>query len=234
LLARCKGHYKSLDAAHLLRWLEGGIAMGLLGLPEEVYTDLVKHYQSGGIGASLLEKESPETVGREKAVKIEGRNISLVIPKFAMGSVGGGKGLDIGPSFSKNVRITHPVVNFHHIVRGVAPRDDNEMSATLVAEKKGLISKEVVGVKWEGGRVASMLNADAELNKNILRRGIDSLKVEGDSKNGVLRIILRDKIDVVTESSGFIVKETKNRAEKLPSLEDFDIIDRIAGKLKTG
>jgi len=157
-----------------------------------------------------------------------------VIPKFAMGSVGGGKGLDIGPSFSKNVSITHPVVNFHHIVKGVAPRDDKEMSATLVAEKKGFLSKEVVGVRWEGGRVASMLNADTELNKNILRRGIDSLKVEGDSKNGVLRIILRDKIDVVTESSGFIVKETKNRAEKLPSLEDFDIVDRIAGKLKTG
>ena len=199
-----------------------------------MYTDLVKHYQSGGISASLIDKESPETVGREKAVKIEGRNVSLVIPKFAMGSVGGGKGLDIGPSFSKNVSITHPVVNFHHIVKGVAPRDDKEMSATLVAEKKGFLSKEVVGVRWEGGRVASMLNADTELNKNILRRGIDSLKVEGDSKNGVLRIILRDKIDVVTESSGFIVKETKNRAEKLPSLEDFDIVDRIAGKLKTG
>jgi hypothetical protein len=208
--------------------------MGLLGLPEEVYTDLVKHYQSGGITASLIDKESPETVGREKAVKIVGRNISLVIPKFAMGSVGGGKGLDIGPSFSKNVSITHPVVNFIHIVKGVAPRDDKEMSATLVPEKKGFLSKEIVGVKWEGGRVASMLNADAELNKNILRRGIDSLKVEGDTKNGVLRIVLRDKIDVVTESSGFIVKETKNRAEKLPSLEDFDIIDRIAGKLKTG
>ena len=209
--------------------------MGLLGLPEEVYTDLVKHYQSGGITASLIDKESPETVGREKAVKIVGRNVSLVIPKFAMGSVGGGKGSDFSPlSFGKGASITHPVVNFHHIVKGVAPKDDKEMSATLVPEKKGFLSKEVVGVRWEGGRVASMLNADVELNKNILRRGIDSLKVEGDSKNGVMRIVLRDKIDIVTESSGFIVKETKNRAEKLPSLEDFDIIDRIAGKLKTG
>jgi hypothetical protein len=87
-------------------------------------------------------------------------------------------------------------------------------------------------VKWEGGRVASMLNADLELNRRIVERGISSLKVEGDCKNGCLRIVLQDKIDMVTESSGFLVKETKNRAEKLPSLEVFDIIDGIAAKLK--
>ena len=51
---------------------------------------------------------------------------------------------------------------------------EEEKEAEEVAEKKGLLSKEIVGVRWEGGRVASMLNADTELNKNILRRGIDS------------------------------------------------------------
>jgi hypothetical protein len=227
-------HYKVSDRSYPLGWLEGGIAMGFLGLPEEVYSDLVKHYQSGGIAASLIDKESPETVGGEKAVKIEGRNVSLVIPKFAMGSISSGKGGGFGPSISKQVTITHPVVNFQHIVKGVMPKDDNEMSANLVPTKKGFLSKEIVGVKWEGGRVASLLNADPELNKRILSRGIDSLKVEGDSKNGCLRIVLREKIDFVTQSSGFIVKDTKNRAEKLPSLETFDIIDTIAGKLKTG
>jgi hypothetical protein len=206
--------------------------MGFLGLPEEVYTDLVKHYQSGGIAASLLDKESPETVGGEKAVKILGRNVSLVIPKFAMGSISSGKGGGFGPSISKQATITHPVVNFQHIVKDVRPKDDKDMSANLVAEKKGIFSKEIVGVKWEGGRVASMLNADLELNRRIVERGISSLKVEGDCKNGCLRIVLQDKIDMVTESSGFLVKETKNRAEKLPSLEVFDIIDGIAAKLK--
>jgi len=208
--------------------------MSLLGLPEEVYTDLVKHYQSGGITASLLDKESPETVGREKAVKIEGKNVSLVIPKFAMGSISGGKGGGFGPSISKNVTITHPVVNFHHIVKVVTPKDDKEMSANLVVEKKGLLSKEIVGVRWEGGRIASMLNSDPGLNKRILSCGIDSLKVEGDSKNGCLRIVLRDKIDFVTESSGFLVKQTKNRAEKLPSLMTFEIVDSIAERIKKG
>jgi hypothetical protein len=208
--------------------------MGLLGLPEEVYTDLVKHYQSCGIIASLVGKESPETVERKKAVKIEGKNVSLVIPKFAMGSVSGGRGGSIGSSMSKNVTITHPVVNFQHIVKGVKSAYDKEMNANLVAEKKGLLSKEVVGVRWEGGRIASMLNADPDLNKRILSCGIESLKVEGDSKNECLRIVLRNKIDVVTESSGFLVKTTKNRVDKLPSLTAFEIVDSIAGRIRQG
>jgi hypothetical protein len=206
--------------------------MGFLGLPEEVYTDLVKHFQSGGISATLLDKESPETVGGEKAVKIGGRNVSLVIPKFAMGSVGGGKGFELGPSISKKETITHPVVNFQHIVKGKVPADEKELNATLVAKKKGLLSKEVVGLEWEGGRVASMLNADTELNNVLMRNGVSSLKVEADSKNGCIRIVHQQNINLVSESSGFLVKEHKNRAEGLPSLQVFEAIDRIAGRLK--
>jgi hypothetical protein len=208
------------------------MAMGLLGLPDEVYTDLVKHFQSGGISAALLEKDSPETVGGDKAVKISGRQVSLVIPKFAMGSVGGGKGFELGPSIGKKATVTHPVVNFHHIVKGRIPADEKEMNATLVAKRKGLLSKEVTGVEWEGGRVASMLNSDAELNNTLLRNNVSSLKVEGDAKNGCFRIVLQQKIDVVIESSGFLVKETKNRAERLPSLQVFEAIDKIASRLK--
>lgn len=205
--------------------------MGLLGLPDEVYTDLVRQYQSAGISATLIDKNSPETVGGEKAVKIDGRRVSLVIPKFAMGSVGGGKGFELGPSISKKETITHPVVNFHHIVKGRVPANEKEMNATLVAKKKGFLSKEVVGAEWEGGRVASMLNADAELTNTLVRNNVGSLKIEGDSKNGCFRIVLQQKIDVVTESSGFLIKETKNRAEKLPSLQVFEAIERIAARL---
>ena len=223
----------SSDHIHLFGWLKGGMAMGLLGLPEEVYTDLVKHFQSGGIAATLLDKDSPETVGGERAVKISGRNISLVVPKFAMGSVGGGKGFELGPSFGKKETITHPVVNFHHIVRGKIPTDEKETNATLVAKKKGLLSKEVVGLEWEGGHLASMLNSDSELNNVLLRNGVSSLRVEADCKNGCIRIVHQQKIDLVSESSGFLVKETKSRTERLPSLQVFEAIDRIAGRLKT-
>jgi hypothetical protein len=222
-----------LDLIHLLGWIEGGMAMGFLGLPKEVYTDLVRHYQSGGIGATLLDKDSPETVGGEKAVKISGRNVSQVIPKFARGSVGGGKGFEMSPSISKKKSITHPVVNFHHIVKGRVPADEKEMNATLVARKKGLLSKEIVGLEWEGGRVASMLNSDPELNNVLMRNGVSSLKVEGDCKHGCIRIVHQQKIDLVSESSGFLIKKTTSRAEKLPSLQVFEAIDKIAGRLKT-
>ena len=164
--------------------------------------------------------------------KLTGRNVSLVIPKFAMGSVGGGSGGGFGPSIGKKQTITHPVVNFNHIVKGKVPADDKEMNATLVAKKKGLLSKEIVGLEWEGGRVASMLNSDPELNNMLMRNGVSSLKVEADSKNGCMRIVHQHKIDLVSESSGFLVKETKTWTQGLPSLQVFEAIDRIAGRLK--
>ena len=206
--------------------------MGFLGLPDAVYTDLVNQFMTGGIGATVLDEKSPETVDKERAVKIAGRNVSLVIPKFAMGSVGGGSGGGFGPSIGKKQTITHPVVNFNHIVRGKVPADGKEMNATLVAKKKGMLSKEIVGVEWEGGRVASMLNADPELNNMLLRNGVSSLKVEADSKNGCMRIVHQHKIDLVSESSGFLVKESRTWTQGLPSLQVFEAIDRIAGRLK--
>jgi hypothetical protein len=194
----------------------------------------VRHYQSGGITAYLIDKESPETVGREKAVKIEGKNVNLVIPKLATRSLVGGKAGELSQTIGKKVTVTHPVINFHHIVKGVMPRNDKEKSATMVVEKRGLLSMEIVGVRWEGGRVASTLNTDPDLKKKILTGGIDSLKVEEDCKNGCLRIVLRDKIDVVTESSGFLVRQRKNRVERLPSLETFEIVDDIAERIRGG
>lgn len=208
--------------------------MGLQGLPSEVYTDLVKHYQSGGITAYLVDEDSPETVGREKAVKIEGKNVNLVIPRCEKDSLANGISGGFDPTIGKKVTVAHPVVNFHHIVKGMMPRDENEINANMVVEKRGLLSMEIVGVRWEGGRVASMLNTDPDLKKIILSGGIDSLKVEEDCTNRCLRIVLQDKIEVVTESSGFLIKQTKNRAEKLPSLMTFEIVDQIAARIRQG
>lgn len=57
----------------------------MFGIPEEVFRDLVKHYQNAGLNAVLLEKDSPETIDKERAIKISGRKFALVILKFASG-----------------------------------------------------------------------------------------------------------------------------------------------------
>jgi len=64
----------------------------MFGIPKEVFGDLVAHYQRAGIGAVLLEKDSPETIGKETAIKVSGRNFDLVILKFARGSMAAGRG----------------------------------------------------------------------------------------------------------------------------------------------
>ena len=64
----------------------------MFGIPKEVFRDLLKHYQSAGINATLLDKKSPETVAGETAIKIEGRNFDLVVLKFARGSMAVGRG----------------------------------------------------------------------------------------------------------------------------------------------
>ena len=201
-------------------------------LPNEGYADLLLHYQRCGIAATIIEKDNPEALEGQRALKISGRNIDLVIPVLARGVVSGGGGF--GPSISKQTTVTHPVVDFHHIVRGVVPRNDADVNAKIVAEKKGLISKELVSIRWEGGPLAGRLNADTDLRQKLLRNGVDDLSIESDRANGCVRLVLRAKLDEKTTSGGVFLKETHHYLSNFPSLEVFGMIDDLAGRIKRG
>ena len=205
----------------------------MFGIPKEVFADLVKHYQSAGVDAELLDKKSPETIAGETAVKVDGKNFDLVILKFARGSIGGGKGGGFGPTISKKVTKTHPVIRFHHVIKGLGGKSEKDLKTEMKEKKKGFISKELVDVSWEGGKLAKMLNEDKDLKATILRTKTGSLKVEPDRKNNCLRIIHQKKIDLIVESGGIFKKKTETRAENFPTIETLNIIDRIAEHAKS-
>lgn len=205
----------------------------MFGIPKEVFRDLLKHYQRAGINAVLIQKDSPDTIDKKTAIKIGGRKFDLVTLKFAGGSMAGGKGGGFGPTISKKVTKTHPKLRFHHIVKGMGTMSESDLKAEAKEKKEGFISKKLVDVRWEGGKLAGLLNNDAELKKMIMRTGSSSLKVEPDRKNDCLRIIHEKKIAMVVESGGAFVKKTETRAENFPPIETLGIVDRIAEHVKS-
>lgn len=205
----------------------------MFGIPKEVFMDLLKHYQGAGMDADLLDKKSPETIAGETAIKVDGRNFDLVILKFARGSMAGGRGGGFGPTISKKVTKTHPVIRFHHVVKGLGEKNEKDLKTEMKEKKKGFISKELVDVSWEGGKLAKMLNEDKDLKNMILSTKTGSLKVEPDAKNDCIRIIHQKKIDVIVQSGGVFRKKTETRAENFPPIETLNIIDRIAEHVKS-
>jgi len=210
------------------RWKMVGI------IPEEVFRDLLTHYQKAGLGSQLLESDSSETISGEKAIKINSRKFDLVILKFASGSIGAGRGFSVGPSISKQVTKMGPTnINFHYIVKGIGKQNENDLKAEVKEKKEGLISKKLVDIKWEGGKLAGLLNSDSELKNMIMRFSVVPLKVEADRKNDCVRIINEKGIKITIESSGIFLKETKTRAENFPPIETLDVIDKIADYVKS-
>ena len=205
----------------------------MFGVPKEVFRDLLKHYQNAGIHAVLLEKDSPETIDKEMAIKIGSRQFDLVLLKFAGGSMAVGRGGGFEPSISKKVTKTHSKIRFHHVVKGMGTISESDLKTEVKEKKEGFIKKKLVDIRWEGGKLAKLLNNDAELKKMIMRTGSSSLKVEPDRKNSCVRIIHEKKIAMIVESGGVFVKKTETRAENFPPIKTLDIVDRIAKHVKS-
>jgi hypothetical protein len=198
-------------------------------IPKEVFRDLLAHYQKNGLDAELLEPDSSETIPGEKSIKIGGRKFELVILKFASGRIGAGRGFSVGPSISKQVTKMGPTnINFHYIVKGLGEINENDLKAEVKYKKEGFISKKLVDIKWEGGKIAGLLNSDTELKNKIMSASVVPLKVETDRKNDCIRIINEKGIRIIIESGGIILKKTETRAENFPPMETLDVIDRIA------
>ncbi len=203
-------------------------------IPQEVFRDLIAHYQKVGLGAELLEPDSPETLRGEKAIKIGNRKFDLVILKFAGGSIRVGRGFELGPSVSTEITKTGPTnINFNYIVKGTGTRSEGDVKAEVKEKKEGFLSKKLVDISWEGGKLAAMLNSDSELKSLIMKSNVVPLKVEADEKNDCIRIINQRGLRIVVESSGVFLKKTETRAENLPPIEILDVIDKIADHVKS-
>jgi hypothetical protein len=201
-------------------------------VPIVILESLRDQYYQDGINVQLMPKDSEEAIAGKAVIKVEGRNIDLVHVTFASGSMHVSKGTKIGLPIEKSKKTSKPNLRFHHIIRGLGGRTKEDLKTELKAEKKGMVRRKLVDVRWEGA-LAEMLNSDFALKSKLLRTETDNVKIEPDEKNDCIRITMQKGIDLISESKGMLIKKTEMRAEKLPSLETFEAMDIIAGHIKS-
>lgn len=207
--------------------------MGLrerIPVPVEVLESLLNQYEKAGVKAQLLPKDSEEAIAGKPVIKVEGKNFHLVHVTFASGMMGVSKGRSVLPKIKKK-ETTYQNLRFHHIIKGLKGRTEEDLKTELKAEKKGFRRK-LVGVRWEGA-FAEKLNSSGDLTKKLLGSETDNVKIEPDEKNDCIRITLQKRTSLVAESKGRFFGKTEMRAENLPSMEAFDAMDIIAGYAKS-
>jgi hypothetical protein len=105
----------------------------------------------------------------------------------------------------------------HFIVRkDLSENDRGFVAETKLSTKGHFGSKKVVGIQWDGGRIADVLNNDAELTNMILKQSVKDAHIRIDpTKNGVR-----------------IYGNWKNNNEFGVSKDLFAIYDKIASHIK--
>lgn len=196
--------------------------------PSELYRDLLHHYQSAGLRAELLDRKSPEVVGKKAAIKIDGRTFDLVHPQ---GSVM--PGIPDRKRFIKEVTETSTLMPFHYIMKGLGGRSQEDLNAEMKPEKKGVALKRTVDVHWKGGKLAGLLNGDAKLKTLILQSGTDKLAVKADPENDCVRIIFPWKISSTVTSKGIAIYKMETTFDDLPPIPTLDIVDGIADHVRS-
>ncbi len=191
-------------------------------LPNGVFKALLAYYQNAGLNAELLEPDNPDTIPGEKAIRISGRKFDLVILKFASGSIAPQKGLSADSPKTKNIALTN--VNFNYIIKGFGRLNENNLKAQVKMKTEGFLSKRVLDMHWEGGRLADQLNSDINLKDMIMGLRFLPLKVEPDPKNNCIRVINEKGIRIIMRSWD----DEQTRVEELPQIEILNVLDKIA------
>ncbi len=155
-------------------------------------------------------------------MKVVGKNFDLVTIR-AKGTTQGGSSSTInGLLLDSTSKLPY---EYHHIVR---KENVNEgfFNVKLEKKKKGMFSKEIVGVYWSGGCFASTLNSDPEINAAIMKfiTCEDGMKIEADKNKKIIRVIF-SRPSVIGSGLKVGFNETKGFAPK----ETVDVIYRIAG-----
>ncbi len=190
---------------------------------------LCKYYQELGIKASILPDKSPEAVekGHIKQdmgyIKVTGREFDLVTIRWK-GTTRGS--YDLGKAHGIPIATKEKIpFEYHHIVRAEIT-NEGAMKAKLKKKTKGVVGKEVTDVSWEGGRLAEVLNSNAQLKASLMKfiEHEDGMKIEPDKKNKIFRIVYSRPSAIKTG----LVYGVKFDRKLLPK-EAIDTIDKIAG-----
>ncbi len=105
----------------------------------------------------------------------------------------------------------------HFIVRKKNVNEIDFVAKTILTTSGHFGSKKVVGVKWNGGKLAQILNGDSSLNELIIKQSVNDATIFVDpSENGIR-----------------IYGKWKNSHEFGITKEMFSIYDKIAGHIKS-
>jgi len=210
-----------------------------------ILENLEEHLTKQGIDASLLPEDSPEGLHRDASlmqkiarffligdigyIRVRGMNYDLATVRIASYSMSESSS---GLFFSSQSRTEKTVVRYHYIVR-TAVSDGQAVKVRLKKKMKGLFRRRIVDVAWRGGRLAAVLNSQAELNAAIIRllTPKDGLQVAYDRRNNVVRIILTMHHGM--RRMEFLGFSWSKEDEKLPLEGTLDIINRIAGFIRS-
>jgi hypothetical protein len=201
--------------------------VGVIGKKYAGLEALCEYYQRLGIEASILPDKSPEAVEQGFIkhdmgyIKVTGRNFDLVTIR-TKGTTSSSSSSIGGVNIASKQKVPF---EYHHIVRANVA-DEGALKVKLKKKTKGLLSKEIVAVSWEGGLFTTTLNSDAELNASIMKfiTSEDEIKVEPDKKKQLIRIIFSRPSEI---RSGLVYGFKFDR-NLLPK-EAVEVIDKIAG-----
>jgi hypothetical protein len=106
----------------------------------------------------------------------------------------------------------------HFIVRKEVEEPDSTFTARTVLSTKGHFgAKQVTGVSWNGGQIASVLNKDSALNELISKQSVNDATIYVEP----------------TETGIRIRNKWKNHLDFGITKEMFEIYDKIAGHIKS-
>lgn len=179
-----------------------------------------------GVNATIVESGSSEAVSGFTSlgcVKIEGKDIDLV--QVARQPLGGDT--------------LRALYQYHYIVRAKVEGLEDRLKAQAKPVTKGLFSKEVVDLKWEGGELAGLLNADSELKKTMLKEELDKMVLKVDKKQQYVSITHPPKIPrqwsvgignlpMIPIGGGTRIGRTD-----FPSIDEFEAYNRIAQHIRS-
>jgi len=105
----------------------------------------------------------------------------------------------------------------HFVVKKIVNNDLDFTTKTVLSTQGHFGGKKVVGVSWNGGKLAQALNADSSLNELISQQSVSDASILIEPTDTGVRIHSR----------------WKNHLAFNITKEMFEIYDKIAGHIKT-
>ena len=151
------------------------------------------HLRQIGLNATILEPGNPE--GKAFSVKI-GSTLGSLSGFQPLGCVKiEGKDIDLIQIVRQSTGNTAQLMyQYHYLVCANVEGLENKLKAESKPITKGLLSKEVIDLKWDGGEIAQLLNSDSELKKILLKEEINKIIVKADKKQQMVSITHPPKI----------------------------------------